>query len=120
MKLQNKILVGLLTSGLTLVAPAARGPNANDGFPLGSSDTMRTVAVPSGGKALQGDDATARLKEQGHYESLMQAVQAARYAVETSMPRRTPPQPASAMPAIRPRPCAAGSAPTGWNCSRPK
>ena len=32
---------------------------------------------------LQGNAATAQLKEQGHYESLMQALQVAHYAVET-------------------------------------
>jgi len=56
----------------------------------GSGDTVRGAAVHADGKTLQagpsvleGDAATARLKQQGHYESLIQAVQAERYAVET-------------------------------------
>jgi len=44
------------------------------------------TAFTDGGKVLQGDDALARLKEHGQYVSLAQAVQAARYAVETLPP----------------------------------
>ena len=92
MNAQNSILVSVIASALVLVTPAVRGSKANDGFPLLSGDMIRAVAVTAGAPPLQGEAALARLKEQGQYPSLAQAVQAARYAVETvkSTPDTTP------------------------------
>ena len=63
-------------------------PFASD--PLGGVQTQSARPEHSGRAVqtsppapLQGDAATARLKETGQYDSLMQAMQAARYAVET-------------------------------------
>ena len=70
--------------------------NASDRFVNTADDTVHVVPTQAGrtissGNApptqaqsvIKGDAATARLKEAGHYDSLMQAMQTARYAVES-------------------------------------
>jgi len=55
---------------------------ASDLTPDVFSPTARLAAAPSG-PVLQGVSATTRLKEASHHDSLVQAMQAAHYAVET-------------------------------------
>jgi hypothetical protein len=69
-----------LASALTLLAAVSTTSAAGD-----------TVAAPAP-SVPKGDAATARLKEQGHYASLMEAMQAARYAVETVQANTGTPQ----------------------------
>jgi hypothetical protein len=76
----SRILALTLLACLPAIAPELSAA------PLGTPcnhQGQRVDAAPSPAQpVLQGSAATMRLKEQGHYESLVQAMKAARYAVE--------------------------------------
>ena len=89
---RNLLLLALLPALVALVwsrsAPTATTPNPTSPRALASLPAAQRVAAHSVRPAavahtpLKGDKAVAQLRQEGHYDSLVEAFEAARYNVE--------------------------------------